>query len=172
MAPYKKAKTNTQPKKGAQVNDKGKGGKPQGRTSGPTKKDGWEWAPFTQKSVIFVQAAKTLAAEIHSHYGDNVSIAQYERYCVAVPAMTDPEKAMAHVSKTCIQALMNYINARDERDSERASFRSDVKICDVEGSLATLLTSVSGNNIVPSGKTPDKANKASSETGGDMDASE
>jgi hypothetical protein len=166
MAPEsKKAKKDNQPKKGANVNDKGKGGKTPGKTIGQAKKDGWEWAPFTQKSVTFVQAAKTLAGEIHSLYGDNVSITQYEKYCVAINSMTDAEKAMVHVSATCVSALMNYIKARDERDSERSSFRSDVKVQDVEGSLATLLTSISGSGVPPSGSTPDKSNKTPGDSG-------
>jgi hypothetical protein len=160
MAPEsKKAKKTTQAKSAGSGNSGSK--KPQkGRSDqkGQAKKDGWEWAPFTVKAVAFNQAAKTLAAGIESLYGKNVSITQFEKFCVAADSMPKEERDLVHVDKYCLQALQNYIKARDERDSERASFRSDVAVKDVEGALGSLLTSISGTDSVPTGQTPQKPN--------------
>jgi hypothetical protein len=54
--------------------------------------------------------------------------------------------------------LSNYLKARDARDSERSSFRSDVAVKDVEGALGSLLSSIAGDGTPPSGETPAKAN--------------
>jgi hypothetical protein len=166
MAPEsKKAKKTTQAKSAGKGNANAKK-TPNGSAAKKTSqaKEGWEWAPFTKKAVAFNQAAKTLAAEIESLYGKNVSITQFEKFCVAADSMSAEEKNLVHISASSLNALSNYIKARDARDSERASFRSDVAVKDVEGALGSLLTSITGGGTPPSGSTPAKHNAERSDS--------
>jgi hypothetical protein len=165
MAPVtKQAKKTTQAKSAGKGNANAKKAPSGGATKKSSQqKDGWEWAPFTKKAVTFNQAAKTLAAEIESLYGKNVSITQFEKFCVAADSMSPEEQNLVHVSASSLNALSNYLKARDARDSERSSFRSDVAVKDVEGALGSLLTSITGDCSSPSGETPRKANAERSE---------
>jgi len=121
----KKAKKTTQAKLAGKGNANANAKKSSNRAVASDKNDhkkGWKWAPFTKKAVTFHQAAKTLAAEIESLYGKNVSITQFEKFCVAPDSMSTEERDLVHVSTTAVESLLNYIKARDERDSERAPF--------------------------------------------------
>lgn len=148
--PNKKAsssKTKTSvPKKGTSKSEvKVRNAQSPARKAGDT---GQPWASFSKKSVAFVAVAKRLAEHIHDVYGDNVSIAQFEKYCVAAASFSAEEREIMHLEKDSILLLVEYQKAKDERDTERSSFRSDIKVTNVEGKLASLLsqfdTDVSG----------------------------
>jgi len=115
---------------------------------------GQPWAPFSKKSVAFVAVAKRLAECIHDTYGDNVSIAQFERFCVAADSFSPEEKGIMHLEKDLVLLLVQYHKAKEERDTERSSFRSDIKITNVEGKLASLLTQLDTDVSGTSAKRP------------------
>jgi hypothetical protein len=99
---------------------------------------GWEFAPFTKKAVGFNKAAKALATAIARTYGDQVSIAQFEKLCIAFPSLRLEEKELVFLNEELVQLLLDYQTARTARDLERATFRGDIKVDDVQGAMATL----------------------------------
>lgn len=147
----KQARTTSTPNAKAKgAPSKGAGNKQNASKGTQKESQGWEWQWYTVKSVTFNKAAKTLAAEVESLYGNQgkVSISHFEKMVAAMGSMSKDERAMIHVSKSALEALSNYIKARDERDSERQAFRSDVKIVDVEGTLGALLASIGSDGTV------------------------
>lgn len=98
---------------------------------------GWEFAAFTKKSVNFNKLAQELSHLLHKTYGDTVSITQFERFLAALPSMEAEKRAMLHLDTGAIALYEKYKNARDQRDTERETFRSDIAVTNVEGGLAT-----------------------------------
>jgi hypothetical protein len=117
-------------------------GKPSANMAKPQKADtrnnGWEWAPFTKKAVVFTQTARALADALKSVYGDNVSISQFEKFVAAIPSMTDAQRGLLHVDPKIVVLLKDYRTARASRDSERDNFRGDIAIGNVDTGLEAL----------------------------------
>jgi len=120
------------PKKG------GKTPKAQPKVKEPKAKVGWEWQAFTTKAVRFNQAASKLDEHIKMMYGESISITQYEKFCIASDNFTHDELKLARPYKAGIILLKGYLGARDERDAERRSFRDDVEVTDIQGTMASL----------------------------------
>jgi hypothetical protein len=141
-----------QAKKKQKVSDskmKGDGDKPKSRQGKPktapkAAPKGYEWQAFTTKSVDFVAAAQKLSDYVEETYGTNVSITQYEKFLVAYSQMTLEERARHTVTEHGVILAQNYQTAKDARDSERQSFRGDIQVADVQGTLASLAASFSG----------------------------
>jgi chloramphenicol O-acetyltransferase len=108
----------------------------------PAKK-GWEWAPFTLKSVAFTAAARKLSELLTQTYGDNVTISSFEKMIAAFPSMTDERKALIHMDQETVEAYEDYRKAREVRDTERETFRGDIAVADVEGGLAAIKAAAS-----------------------------
>jgi hypothetical protein len=133
--------------------------KVQGKPKTVTQK-GWEFAPFTKKAVCFSRAAKALSKRVKDTYGNQVSIAQFEKLCIAYPTLSVEGKDLIFLEAEAIQLLVDYQRARDERDSERATFRGERPNPDVESAMALLRTAFGG-----------VGNPTSPEAGGDSDTS-
>jgi len=123
--------------KSSKIGGTRKSGPPFGKKGIPAKK-GWEWATFTKKSVCFTDEARKLSELLTQTYGDNVSISQFEKMIAAYASMTDDRKGMIYINQAMIEQYEIFKAARDARDSERDSFRSDIAVTDVEGGLEAL----------------------------------
>lgn len=122
----------------------------QGATPGfsrnPKRKEsssGWEWAPFTVKAVVFNRSADTLGEYVRATYGKEVSISHFEKFCLAASSFSEAERQISHLDATGVSLLASYQAARDARDAERSSFRSDVKVTDTKDAMASLLAEFS-----------------------------
>lgn len=100
----------------------------------PTRK-GWEFASFTKKSVEFNKLAAKLSLLIKETYGDTVSISQFEKLIASLHSMDASKKALVYIDIDAIELVKAFRKARDARDAERDSFRSDIAVADVEGGL-------------------------------------
>jgi hypothetical protein len=128
----------------------GGGGKPKKGTGKPKTvpkaalAKGYEWQAFTTKSVNFVAAAREMSDYVTRTYGTSVSITQYEKFLVAYSQMGLEERSNHCVEENGVILARNYQAAKDARDSERQSFRGDIQVADVQGTLASLAASFSG----------------------------
>jgi hypothetical protein len=138
--------TKSTAQKGSKNGPPKKGNAPAKKTAAPTKK-GWEWAPFTNKSVTFVAAARKLSELLTQTYGDNVTISLFEKMIAAMPNMSAERKALIYIDQETINAFEEYRKARDARDTERETFRGDIAVADVEGGLAAAKAVVSTMSI-------------------------
>jgi hypothetical protein len=111
---------------------------PPPKKGGVPPKRGWEWAPFTKKSVVFNTEARELSALLTQTYGDTVSITLFEKMISSYPSMTAEQKPLIHMNDQLIAKFKRYKTARDERDTERDSFRGDIAVANVEGGLEAL----------------------------------
>jgi hypothetical protein len=142
------------PKKKQKISEKptgkpgGGGKKGQGTGKPAPKKDpvktGYEWQAFTKKSSDFVQSARELSEYLELLYGSQVSITQYEKFLVAYSNMSLEERARHDVGRDGIALAIKYQNAKDARDTERQSFRGDIAVADVAGTMASLLSTFAG----------------------------
>jgi hypothetical protein len=127
----------------------GGGGKPKKGTGKPKTvpkaalAKGYEWQSFTTKSVNFVAAARELSDYVERTYGTNVSITHYEKFLVAFSHMKLEERSKLCVEQDGVKLAQKYQAAKDARDSERQSFRGDIQVADVQGTLASLAASFS-----------------------------
>jgi len=115
-----------------------------GRTSDKKKSEsagGYAWQAFTKKAVEFTRAARDLSRHVVETYGDNTSITQYEKFCVAASSMTPEERNIVHIEHVGVVLLTKYVAAKEARESERRSFRDEAPIGNVEGTLASLAAS-------------------------------
>jgi len=127
------------PKKGGDKSKKGQGKANKAPQAAPVK--GYEWESFTTKSVEFVAAASRLSDYVTKTYGSSVSITQYEKYLVAYGQMTSEKKVIHTVESDGVNLAIRYQAAKTARASERLSFRGDIQVKDVQGSLETLAAS-------------------------------
>jgi hypothetical protein len=102
---------------------------------------------FTKKQANFIKLAKELTTILQKHYGEEVSISKFEKLFVSIQTLSPDKKALLDITKIEIMLLKEYRKARDERNSERSSFRSDVKIADIDGGMDTFMSTLpeSGN---------------------------
>jgi len=112
-------------------------GLPHSKKEAPPKK-GWEWAPFTKKSVAFTAAARKLSGLLTRTYGDNVTISQYEKMIASFQSMTKEQQSLIHIGQADLEALAEYRKARDIRDTERDTFRGNIAVADVEGGMEAI----------------------------------
>jgi len=103
---------------------------------------GHEWESFTAKSINFVAAASKLSDYVSETYGTAVSITQYEKFLVAYSQMSPDTKVHHTVDPNGVLLALNYQAAKTARASERLSFRGDVPVGDVQGSLEALAESL------------------------------
>jgi hypothetical protein len=138
VKPTKKQKVSGAPLSGG--GDRSK--RPGSRNTAPKAvPKGYEWQPFTTKSVNFVTAARELSEYVSKTYGTSVSITQYEKFLVAYSQMTLEERSRHTIDENGVTLAMNYQTSKDARDSERQSFRGDIQVADVQGTLASLAAS-------------------------------
>jgi len=144
----KKSKTSTAPKGGAKASDKQSKGAskqaPQKEKQGK-KPISYEWQNFTKKSVAFNSSARELSEYVEVIYGTNISITQFEKFLLAYGNMNMEEKHGLFVEKKGIDLVITYQTAKDARDAERLSFRGDVAVADVQGTMAALASSFDGS---------------------------
>jgi hypothetical protein len=156
--PNKKQKISAKPagKSGGQ-GQKGQGaGKPAPKKD-PVKRTGYEWQAFTRKSMDFVKSARELSEYVEVSFGPQVSITQYEKFLVAYANMSLEDKARHTVGRDGIELVVEYQHAKEARDTERQSFRGDIAVADVAGTMASLLSSLG----------PDQAGRATRSHQGD-----
>jgi hypothetical protein len=166
----KKAKTGSPPKGDLRTPQKGKGkanAPPKATAAG--KKPAYEWSTFTKKSVDFVASAAKLDQYVKSTYGEGVSITQYQKFLVHYAGASDDEKSHLWVDALGIRLARAYETAKVARDDERSSFRGDVQVADVQGTLASLASTFQGPNGPPKRGREDDEEMDGSEEGSNSD---
>jgi hypothetical protein len=126
-------------KKGAYASAKKKIGQGKKQTTPlarAPKKSHWEFAVFTKKSMVFNRAANRLGRALKALYGDEVTISFYEKMLSNLPSMPDDRKDLIYIDPMVIELHSKFTFAKEARDTERESFRSDIAIANIEGGLA------------------------------------
>jgi hypothetical protein len=100
------------------------------------------WAFFTHKSVEFNKLARDLSDRLHAIYGPEVTISQFEKLVTEFPTLSKEQQGLVHLDRGLLDALRVYRNAKDAKDTERRSFRSDLPLKDITTGLEACLSVV------------------------------
>jgi hypothetical protein len=110
------------------------------------------WAFFTHKSVEFNKLARDLSDRLHDIYGPEVTISQFEKLVAEFPTLSKEQQGLIFLDKRLLDALALYRGAKDAKDTERRSFRSDLPVKDITTGLEACLSIVGKPHLeVPSG---------------------
>lgn len=110
-----------------------------------TKKDSLpSWALFTIKSVEFSSAARDLSDRLKLIYGPETTISQFGKFVAEYPALTPEQKSLIMLDKMSLNLLQLYQTAKDAKDTERRTFRSDAPIKDITTGLEACLSTFDG----------------------------
>jgi len=119
MPPKRSNNSNPRPKRGAHKGS---------RKNSSEKKQGQKtpafWS-FTRSASKFRCAASELATILSAVYGPGVSISHFETFVSEVPTMSAAHREMCDIPAEAIEALTAYLQAKEARDAERLSFRSE-----------------------------------------------
>jgi hypothetical protein len=139
-----KAKESTARGGKAANKSKAKNGKTQSRKEAKGGISLPSWASFTYKSVAFVHAAEGLSTKLLTIYGREVTISSFERMVAEFASLKAEEKALILLDKDCLILLQKYREAKDAKDTERKSFRSDTPLKDITTGLEACLSALDG----------------------------
>jgi hypothetical protein len=99
------------------------------------------WYLFTRKSVAFANAAAELSESLQKIYGRDCTISQFEKLVALFPSLTKEEKGLIYLDKATVELLDAYNDAKEAKDNERKSFRTDIVIKDVSAGIKACLSS-------------------------------
>lgn len=132
--PPKKTKLQSKPQPSAAPAKKFAAPKGDGKLKLPT------YAFFTHKSVGFNKLARDLSDRLKDLYGPEVTISQFEKLVAEFPSYSAKERELIYLDKELLDLLASYRSAKDSKDTERRSFRSDISIKDVATGLEACLS--------------------------------
>jgi hypothetical protein len=134
--PPKKSESKEAPRKGGLSKKAKKPEKGAGQLKLPV------WAFFTHKVVEFNKLARDLSDRLHAKYGPEVTISQFEKLVAEFSSLSDMDKELVYLDKKALALLNDYRSAKDAKDTERRSFRSDLPIKDITAGLEACLSRV------------------------------
>lgn len=82
------------------------------------------WWSFTTKTRSFVHAAKALSDRLAADYGASATITHFERMLAELPNLSREHLDLCKPAEDLLALYDAYLVAKEERDSERETFRS------------------------------------------------
>jgi hypothetical protein len=112
-------------------------------SSGGHKASAW-WV-FTKESAAFVAAARAFSSFLTERFGEEVSIAHFERMLVELEALPPEHSNLVLLDKEMLDLYEKYRLTRAARDSQRDAFRVSKTVSTVESALAKAKAAVGGS---------------------------